>query len=214
MVMAREALYPYKSLCFRRWLSLVWLAVALLASGCGVSGTHKRIWGTHVVSARVIDNLWTGRRLASGKLPGGGRFTVVLASTASQIGYYAEEPAKYGAGHYHKRGMVQAGGARGIRLSAPLHTPLEIDISQSCVGPHLYALAFGVLHDEYGSVTAYADGGVVRFKKANLPSSLGIRVVVVYGLLKRGQNDIVTRTATGRIVSSEVRSGVGVSCKR
>lgn len=192
---------------YSRLVWLVGLTVAVLAGGCGVSGPRKGI--ESVKSDAPVARM--GRVLARGTLPGGGRFIVVLTSSVERrIAYYAEEPARYGASHNRQHGLVRGGAGDGVRLSAPLHAPLEINVYQSCVGPYPYALAFGMLHNAHNSVTAYANDKSVKFAKAELPSSLRSRGTLVYALLGPGQNRIITRTIAGEIVSSEVRRGISV----
>lgn len=199
----------------------MWLLVipTLAAAGCGASSIHDRTQIAGVITPGSINNFREGRKLVGGKLPGGGLFTVVAESqryggtVERRLSYYAEEPARYRSMR-RKRGMVRSGGGGGVDLRPRLHANLEIVISNNCIGPYPYTLAYGVLHHVRDSVTAYthATGAAVKFETAAFPSDLRVHGVLVYALLGHGQNHIVTRTASGRIVSDEMRPGIGVSC--
>jgi hypothetical protein len=201
-----------------RWQIAVWLTMSIVITGCGASVVRVRTEQTPVVTATTrgfFEHSLKGRTLARGRLTHGGEFIIIAKQYQYHgkmeygLGEYTEEPVKYApgavGGRLSKHGMVpdtsSSGGAVEMRFS--VRRVLEIIAGSGCVGPYPYGLAYGMLHDARDTVTARTSDKTVIFKKAVIPASLHADGVLVYAVLPPGQNDVVTRTPSGRVVARE-----------
>ncbi len=131
----------------------------------------------------------------------GGGFVLVVGERYDYMG------AKYfelGTHAYRplKRKLVSSGGG-GVSIMPDEHGVLRMQIEHGCVGPHEYTLAYGLLRRPADTVVAHIGATEVRLTRTAIPAYLGADGTFVYGLLRRGSIDIVTRTPGGRRVSSE-----------
>jgi hypothetical protein len=110
-----------------------------------------------------------------------------------------------------KRKLVSSGGG-GVSIMPDEHGVLRMQIEHGCVGPHEYTLAYGLLRRPADTVVAHIGATEVRLTRTAIPAYLGADGALVYGLLRRGSIDIVTRTPGGRRVSSEAYSPAHAVC--
>lgn len=163
-----------------------------------------------------------GHVLATGKLPGGGRFVILVSHHGGygkpeyMLSTYSELPAKYAALQKTTRKRVAGGGAGGPSIGNPAiqrKIPVVLQDRQVCGGREpAYALAFGLLHLPEDTVTAQNGHEMVSFKKITIPASLHPDGVLVYALLPPGPNEVIVRTPTRRVVSREREWGRQLHC--
>ena len=189
------------------------LVVGLTGCGSAASRPHDENWRLRVGSR--VDRRPNGRILATGALPGGGKFTILVDRERSGSGYqlaaYSEMPSK-GASSRMSFGGAESGPSIGSR---PFQSGFQLVLndSKTCGGGYpSYALAYGLLHTPRDVVAAQKDGKVVIFRKVTIPTGFHPDGTLVYALLLRGRNDVIVRDASGRIVSREVQWGPKARC--
>jgi hypothetical protein len=163
-------------------------------------------------SGHVIRYARNGVRiLVRERLPGGyvsligARYTYV-GQTYFELGRRLEKLGKHGR-------VVVAGGG-GISMKPGRYGAVLMQIQHGCLGPHEYTLAYGLLRNPDDTVMAQGSGdAAVLFKETVIPASLHADGLLIYSLLGRGATDVVTRTSSGRVVSSESYPGHPASCK-
>jgi len=186
-------------------LTVVSLTVVLMFVGCGGSGAREPPSAKN--RAEPDGGVQT---LVRERVPGGyvsivGRRYTYLGRTHSEL-ESREQPA----------GMrLRGGSSGGVSIEPGQHSPLEMLVSHGCVGVHVYALAYAMLRDAKNSVIAQVGGTTTRFKKVTIPESFDPDGVLVYALLAPGENDVITRTPSGRVVYNERwRGREALSCSR
>ena len=80
---------------------------------------------------------------------------------------------------------------------------LYLDVHEECAGATPATIAYGILHKARDTVLVLGSAHPVAFKEAKIPSYMHPYGVLVYTLVPPGSNEVVVRTPSGRIVSSE-----------
>ena len=196
---------------------LVPIGACVITAGCGVSSLDKsgmrRARGADPGDAVALQSIATEGNvvavLAKHRLVDNAIFVITLIRTGSsyEVALATEGPARNE--RDGKRRMVSYGGSSGVAITggATAAQPLELIVSGGCVDGSPYGVAYGVLRDAGGSVTAIAKNKNVRFVKVPVPTRFHAVGSVVYALLMPGKNRIVVRNRRGHILSGEWRSG-------
>jgi hypothetical protein len=170
----------------------------------------------------------SGPTLARVRLPSG-EATGILAigcgtggPTCYELAMYREAPARDARKmHGRKEGTskhIVADGARISDAGPGERAPLEMQVSHPCAGrpPHAtpYAFAYGLLRGIKDVVTDRGNGRTVTMQKVVIPAHMRPQGVLVYGLLLPGNNEVVARAPSGKVVSREDWPGSNeeVSC--
>ncbi len=149
--------------------------------------------------------------LVRGPLQGGGYFVIGVVRlgndgrSQSEIRHHFELPSAHG--------LESGGWSGGPVLGGVELRVLAMHVDHGCHRANVYALAFGLLRAPQDTVTSESAGKAVAFKKVTIPASFHPDGVLVYELLGPRSTNIVTRTPSGRVVSSEPFGGQDViSC--
>jgi hypothetical protein len=194
------------------------LVVGIAATGCGA--THRRpptlttgyqrlgvpTGGPHETPReRRSEHL-----LVREPLQGGGYFVISAIANSSgraqgEIRHHVELPGAHG--------LESGGWSSGPRLGGVEPRILAVHVDHGCSGADAYALAYGLLRQPEDTVTAHDGGKAVVFKKVDIPASFHPGGVLVYELLGPDATNVVTRTPSGRVASTESFSGQdAISC--
>jgi hypothetical protein len=190
-------------------LAVASLGAVMTLTGCGGSDAREHAAGP-VKSGPITHAPGGLRTLVRERMPGG--YFSIIGRRYSYLGHThsALESREQAAGS-----RLRGGGSGDVSVEPGQHSPLEMIVSQGCVGLHAYALAYAMLRDARNAVIAQAGGTTTRFKKVTIPASFHPDGVLVYALLPPGENDVVTRTPSGRVVYNERWHGrEAVSCRR
>lgn len=192
------------------------LALSAAIAGCGAARSGKHGPGTYVggganaarisVTTRPIKYAPSGlKTLVRQRIPGG--YFSIVAERYEYLGH------TYSVLNDHEEKSKERGGSAGggPDIERGQDISLEMGVSRGCLGPHAYALAYGMLRDPKDLVTAQADGTMIRFKRVVIPANFHPDGVLVYAALGQGQNNVVERTPNGEVAYHEHWTGVEAS---
>jgi hypothetical protein len=92
-------------------------------------------------------------------------------------------------------------------LLARQYELLAVDIEHGCLAGRRYRLAFGLLGEPADTVFAEGGGPPVPLYRVAIPRKRVGKASLVYRVLSPGQTTLVTRTASGRVLSLDLAGG-------